>query len=77
MVDDKEARVLADGGMSDYALGIFGRSFYTVKADRFLHDNDTISLGGMQLVMLHHPGRTRGSCSYLFDVKDEQRSYRV
>ncbi|MEP6584828.1 MAG: subclass B3 metallo-beta-lactamase [Ginsengibacter sp.] len=77
MVDDKEAPVLADGGMSDYALGIYGRSFAPVKADRLLHDNDTLSLGDMRLLMLHHPGHTKGSCSYLFDVKDEQRSYRV
>jgi metallo-beta-lactamase class B len=27
--------------------------------------------------MLHHPGHTKGSCSFLFDVKDEHRSYRV
>lgn len=77
MVDEKEASVLADGGMSDYALGIYGRSFAPVKPDRLLHNNDTISLGEMQLVMLHHPGHTKGSCSYLFDVKDNKQSYRV
>jgi metallo-beta-lactamase class B len=27
--------------------------------------------------VLHHPGHTPGACSFLFDVKDEQRSYRV
>jgi len=27
--------------------------------------------------MLHHPGHTKGSCSFLFTVKDDQRSYRV
>ncbi len=27
--------------------------------------------------MLHHPGHTKGSCSFLFTVKDEQKSYRV
>ena len=31
----------------------------------------------MQLVMLHHPGHTKGSCSYIFEVKDEKRKYRV
>ena len=31
----------------------------------------------MKLVMLHHPGHTKGSCSYLFTVNDEARSYRV
>ncbi|HEY5368190.1 MAG TPA: subclass B3 metallo-beta-lactamase [Hanamia sp.] len=77
MVNENDAAVLADGGMSDYALGIYGRSFAPVKADRLLHDHDTISLGDMHLVMLHHPGHTKGSCSYLFNVKDEKRTYRV
>jgi len=77
LVNENDAPVLADGGMSDYALGIYGRSFAPVKADRLLHDHDTINLGNVHLVMLHHPGHTKGSCSYLFDVRDEKRTYRV
>ncbi|MCW3091056.1 MAG: bla [Ferruginibacter sp.] len=77
MVDKKEAAVLKDGGSSDYALGGKGSSYAPVKPDRLLSDGDTIRLGGMQLVMLHHPGHTRGSCSFLFTVKDDQQSYRV
>ncbi len=77
MVDGKEANVLASGGSSDYAMGTYGRSFAPVKADRLLHDGDSITLGDMQLGMLHHPGHTMGSCSYVFTVKDEQKSYRV
>lgn len=76
-VNENDASVLADGGISDYALGIYGRSFAPVKADRLLHNQDTISLGNMHLVMLQHPGHTKGSCSYLLDVKDENRTYRV
>lgn len=77
MVDEKDADVLASGGSSDYELGQYGTSFKPVKPDRLLHDADTIRLGDMQLVMLHHPGHTKGSCSFLFTVKDDQRSYRV
>jgi metallo-beta-lactamase class B len=77
MVDEKDATVLADGGSSDYALGGNGSAFVPVKADRLLHNGDTIQLGDMQLVILHHPGHTKGSCSYLFTVKDNQRSYKV
>jgi metallo-beta-lactamase class B len=77
MVDEKEADVLATGGSSDYALGHYGTSFKPVKPDRLLHDGDTIQLGNMQLVMLHHPGHTKGSCSFLFTIKDDQRSYKV
>lgn len=77
MVDEKDSGVVADGGSSDYALGGHGRMYEPVKIDRLLHNGDTIKLGNMQLIMLHHPGHTKGSCSFLFDVKDERRSYRV
>ncbi len=77
MVDEKDADVLIHGGSSDYALGIYGRSYEPVNAERLLHDGDSIMLGDMQFVLLHHPGHTKGSCSFLFTVKDEQRSYTV
>jgi len=77
MVDEKDSDVLADGGSSDYALGGNGSTYQPAKADRLLKNGDTISLGDMKLVMLHHPGHTKGSCSFLFDVKDKDRSYRI
>ena len=77
MLDEKDAAVAEDGGSSDYALGGHGSTFEQVHPDRLLHDGDTIRLGNMQLVMLHHPGHTKGSCSFLFTVKDDLQSYRV
>lgn len=77
MVDAKDAKVLADGGNSDYYMGGKGPLFMPVKADKLLYDQDVISLGGTKLVLLHHPGHTQGSCSYLVTVKDEKRSYTV
>ncbi len=77
MVDEKDAVVMENGGSSDYALGGHGSTFKSVTPDRLLHDGDTIQLGNMQLVMLHHPGHTKGSCSFLFTVSDEQHSYKV
>ncbi len=77
MVNKSDAAVMEDGGKSDYALGGPVSSYKPLKADRLLCDGDTIALGNSRLVMLHHPGHTKGSCSYLFDVKDKQRSYRV
>lgn len=77
MVDEKDAGVLATGGTADYELGQYGTTFKRVTADRLLHDGDTITLGDMQLVMLHHPGHTKGSCSFLFTVKDDERAYKV
>ncbi|WP_426586038.1 subclass B3 metallo-beta-lactamase [Mucilaginibacter sp. R-33] len=77
MVDEGDAAVAADGGLSDYDLKGDVRTFRPVKADRILHNGDSIKLGNMKLTVLHHPGHTKGSCSYLFDVKDNKRNYRV
>jgi len=77
MVDEKDAPVLENGGSSDYVFGGNGMIFQPVKPDRLLRNGDTIQLGNMQVIMLHHPGHTKGSCSFLFTVNDEQRSYRV
>jgi metallo-beta-lactamase class B len=77
MIEAGDAPVLADGGNSDFIFGGKGPLFVPVKADRLLHDHDTITLGGMRILVLHHPGHTKGACSFLFTVKDEQRSYRV
>jgi metallo-beta-lactamase class B len=77
MVDKEDAPVLADGGSSDYVFGGKGSLFQPIKPDRLLHNGDTIQLGNTQLVMLHHPGHTKGSCSFLFSVNDDQRSYRL
>ena len=77
MINEKDAALLADGGNSDYAFGGKGSTFKPVKPDRELHDQDTVKLGDMEIVVLHHPGHTKGSSSFLFTVKDEQHSYRV
>ncbi|WP_132534937.1 subclass B3 metallo-beta-lactamase [Pedobacter psychrotolerans] len=77
MVDEKDAAVAEDGGKSDYALGGHGTMFKPIVADRLLRNGDMVSLDGMKLEMLHHPGHTKGSCSFLFDVKDGQKKYRI
>jgi len=77
MVDEGDAGVVMDGGSSDYELGKHGRTFEPVSVDRLLKNGDTITLGNIQLVMLHHPGHTKGSSSFLFDVKDEYKTYKV
>lgn len=77
LIGAEDRQVLADGGSSDYVMGGHGATFTPVKADRLLHDKDTVSLGGVRILVLHHPGHTPGSCSFLLNVKDQQRSYRV
>jgi metallo-beta-lactamase class B len=77
MINENDGPVLADGGNSDYNFGGKGATFESVKPDRLLHEHDTVKLGGMKIVALHQPGHTKGASSFLFDVKDEKRSYRI
>jgi metallo-beta-lactamase class B len=76
MVHEGDAKVLADGGKSDFLFG-GSNTFTPVTADRILHDRDTISLGGTTLTVFHHPGHTKGASSFRVDVTDEKRSWRV
>lgn len=64
MIHKKDARLLADGGSSDVILGGHGPMFPRVKADRLLEDRDLIELGDMQIMVLHHPGHTKGACAF-------------
>lgn len=45
--------------------------------DRRLKDGDTIELGGMILTAHHHPGHTKGATSFTFDVRENNKTYRV
>lgn len=76
-VNKADAQVAASGGKEDYEMGKYGATYQPVKADKLLQDGDTVSLGDMQLKLLNHPGHTKGSCSFLFTVKDSSRSYKV
>src|SRR4030095_531484 len=77
MVNAADAQLLSDGGRSDYEVGGKGATFNPVTADRLLKDGDTVRLGGAQLIMLHHPGHTKGSNSFVFNVADQQKTFRV
>lgn len=75
--DAKDANALENGGRTDYELGKYGVSFKPVKADRLLNDGDSIVLGDVKIYLLHHPGHTKGSCSFLLTIKDKSKHYKV
>jgi metallo-beta-lactamase class B len=77
MVQEADAPALRDGGKSDYIMGSFGKTFEPVKVDRLLKDNDTIELGDIKLLVLHHPGHTKGATSFVFETRDENRKWKV
>ena len=72
-----EVAVLKDGGKSDYEMGGSSSAFAPLRVDEILEHDDSIRLGNTAVQMLHHPGHTKGSCSYLVDVSDSARSYKV
>lgn len=76
-VDGKDAEELKTGGKSDYELGKYGVTFKPVTPDYLLKNNDKIKLGNTTLVLLHHPGHTKGSCSFLFETQDKNKTYKV
>jgi len=76
-VDVADADALITGGKADYGLGEYGVSFKPVKADRLLKDHDQIKLGNTTVTMLHHPGHTKGSCSFILNTGDKERTYKV
>ncbi|MFT3747236.1 MAG: subclass B3 metallo-beta-lactamase [Agriterribacter sp.] len=75
--DKAETDVLESGGATDYELGRLGISFEPVIPDSLLEDNAVIKLGNTAITLLHHPGHTKGSCSYMLTTKDKKRSYVV
>ena len=77
MVNKADAQVMKDGGSSDYALGGKESSYAPVLADRLLANGDEIKLGNTTVVMLHHPGHTKGSSSFIMDIKDGNKTYKV
>jgi metallo-beta-lactamase class B len=76
MAHQSDAQVLTDGGKSDFLFG-GSSSFTPVIVDRIFHDRDTIKLGETNVIALHHPGHTKGATSFMLDVSDEKRSWRV
>lgn len=79
MIDEQDVQVVEDGGRSDFIYGKVGGSYYFpgVKVDRVLKDHDIIELGGTRLEMLHHPGHTKGSCSYMLTTGDESHTWKL
>jgi metallo-beta-lactamase class B len=77
MVNENDVSALEDGGKSDYAFGERGATFEPVKVDVALKDGELVKLGDMEIKVLHHPGHTKGASGFLFDVKDNAKTYKV
>ncbi len=78
MMSEQDAELLESGAKSDFRFGDDpGARFEPVKVDRRLKDGDKIELGGVILTTHHHPGHTKGATSFTFDVRENNKTYRV
>lgn len=74
LVNANDAQVMKDGGSSDYALGNGVKTYVPLNPDGLLRDKSVINLGSTKLVMLDHAGHTKGSCSFMLEVKDKAKA---
>lgn len=76
MAPDDE--LLKSGGRADYLYAnVEAFHFDPVTADRVLKDGDTVTLGNVTLTAHHTPGHTRGCTTWVMNVEEGGRDYRV
>lgn len=78
VMSEQDAELLESGAKSDFRFGDDpAAAFEPVKVDRRLKNGDKIELGGVVLTAHLHPGHTKGATSFTFDVRENNKVYRV
>jgi metallo-beta-lactamase class B len=73
-----DAELVASGGKADPISGALPSwRFPPAEADRILNDGDVLSLGGVTLTARLGAGHTRGATTWIAEVEEGGRSYRV
>jgi metallo-beta-lactamase class B len=77
-MSEQDAELLESGAKSDFRFGDDpAAAFEPVKVDRRLKEDDKIELGGVVITAHLHPGHTKGATSFTFDVRENNKTYRV
>ncbi len=78
MISEADAKVISDGGRSDFQWGD-NASFYFEPAvvDRLLKDKDTVELGGVTMIARITPGHTKGCTTWTMKVREGDRDLDV
>ena len=71
-----DAALLAGGGHGDFYFGD-RLTFPRVRPNRVIHDDDTVSLGGVTLTAHLTPGHTRGCTTWTMTTEEDGKAYRV
>ena len=75
---DGDAQLLRSGGKTDYLFGSDPAfHFPPMAVDRVLKDGDVVTIGGERLTARLTPGHTPGSTTFLMDVNEGGKIYRV
>ena len=70
--------LLESGGQADYLFAdVPALHFPPVRVDRVLDDGDEVSLGGVTLTARLTPGHTPGNTTWITDVEEDGRTWRV
>ena len=77
-VMEGDVPVVESGGRADFHYGKPDKDDYPrVTVDRVLHDGDTVSLGGNNLVARLTPGHTKGCTTWTMKVREGGKTYDV
>jgi len=68
--------LVASGGVGDFQYDKQAR-WKACPVDHVLHDNETVSLGGVTLVARHTPGHTKGCTTFTLTADDHGKPYHV
>ena len=78
MMMGAEEQLLESGGEQDFHYAhLEPFRFEPVSVDHVLQDGETIELGGVRMTALLTPGHTQGSTTWVMDVTENDRTYRV
>lgn len=77
LVSSADARLLADGGRSDFHFQDKIFHFAPVETDQIIRDRSTIKLGGVKIKVHLTPGHTKGCTTWTMKVKENGRNFNV
>ncbi|HEY1497442.1 MAG TPA: subclass B3 metallo-beta-lactamase [Candidatus Solibacter sp.] len=77
LATEADAKLLEDGGRSDFHFTGAEYHYAPVKVAERIQDGQTLKIGGTEITVYLHPGHTKGSASYAIPVTEGGRTYRV
>ena len=75
---DSAVDLMESGGKNDFNYaGVAEFTYEPVKVDRVIRDGDTVRLGDVILTAVHTPGHTIGSTTWLMNLTDGGKTYKI